>query len=610
MTSIELLAPARDLNTALEAISHGADAVYIGAGRFGARAAAGNSVDEIRQLCHQAHVFRVKVYVTLNTILMDSELEDARQLAWQLYEAGADALIVQDMAFLEMDMPPIPLHASTQINNRTPEQVRCLRDLGFGQVVLARELSLPEMAEIHRLVPDVRLEVFIHGSICVSYNGQCYASQYCFSRSANRGECAQFCRLPFDLEDSEGRVLERQRHLLSLCDMNRSASLEQLLDAGAVSLKIEGRLKDVAYVKNVVAFYRQRLDEIFARRPSDYCRSSLGRHTFGFEPRLGAVFNRGFTDYFLSGRGTGLANILSPKSTGEPVGVVKSITEKYILVDGEAEIANGDGLCFYDDEGCLNGFRVNRVESRRLYPHEMPLGLRVGTTLSRNYNQRLEALLSRPSAERRIPLRFTLSATTDGFSLKAAIPGTAMMFEKSFRYTAEEARSEQRQQIERQLSRIGGTPFVCESVELRSVGNPFIPVSVLTRWRNEVITGLTELCCSQTLSERAEKKATVLVPFSGQTITYLDNVANHLAERFYLRHGAARVEKAMEVAHSAVGKEPLLMRSRYCLLFETGRCLKSDSAAPAQPLYLRLADGRKFRLRFDCLKCEMQVYAV
>ncbi len=609
MTSIELLAPAHDLKTALEAISHGADAIYIGAVRFGARAAAGNTVDDIRQLCHQAHVFRVKVYVTLNTILLDDELETARQLAWQLYEAGADALIVQDMAFLEMDMPPLPLHASTQMNNRTPEQVRWLRDLGFGQVVLARELSLQDMAEIHRAVPDIRLEVFVHGSICVSYNGQCYASQYCFSRSANRGECAQFCRLPFDLEDAEGRVLERQRHLLSLRDMNRSASLEQLLDAGAVSLKIEGRLKDVAYVKNVVAFYRQRLDEIFLRRPADYCRSSLGRHTFSFEPRLKAVFNRGFTDYFLRGRGTGLANLLSPKSTGEPIGVLKSLAERYLMVDSEVEIANGDGLCFYDGEGFLRGFRVNRVEGDRLYPFEMPLGLRVGTPLNRNFNHRFEALLARPSAKRKIPLRWTLARTPNGFSLTATIVG-GIQYEKSFRYSAEEAHSEQRQQIERQLSRLGTTPFVCESVELRSVGNPFIPVSVLSQWRNEVITGLTELCSARTVRERIGEKSAISTPYQGQVITYLGNVANRLAEKFYLRHGAVRVEKAMEVAHSAVGAEPLLMQSRYCILFETGRCLKSSSATLAQPLYLKLTDGRKFRLGFDCLKCEMQVYAV
>ena len=296
MTSIELLAPARDLETARQAILHGADAVYIGADRFGARAGAANSLEDIRTLCQEAHQYSVKIYVTLNTILCDDELEATRQMVWQLYEMGVDALIVQDMALLEMDLPPIPLHASTQMDNHSPEKVEWLSSLGFEQVVLARELSLDDIADIHRRVPQVSLEVFVHGSICVCYNGQCYASQHLFGRSANRGECAQFCRMPFDLVDAEGRVIEEQRYLLSMRDMNRSAHLEQMMDAGVRSFKIEGRLKDIPYVKTVVAHYRQLFDEIFKRRSGEYRRSSYGHSTFTFRPRLETAFNRGYTD--------------------------------------------------------------------------------------------------------------------------------------------------------------------------------------------------------------------------------------------------------------------------------------------------------------------------
>ncbi|MDE6633916.1 MAG: U32 family peptidase, partial [Bacteroidaceae bacterium] len=360
---------------------HGADAVYIGAARFGARADAGNSVEDIRQLVEYAHLYEVKVYVTLNTIIFEKELDDARRLIEQLNEAGTDALIVQDMAvpFLlshkKKNTPVtdkvsplgkvISLHASTQMDNRTAEKVAWLRDLGFEQVVLARELTLNEIQEIHQQVPDVKLEVFVHGAICVSYNGQCYASQHCFGRSANRGQCAQFCRMPFDLIDKDGNVVQRQKHLLSLRDMNRSSDLEALLDTGVSSLKIEGRLKDPTYVKNVVAYYRQKLDEIFQRRP-EFCRSSLGHATFTFAPDPVKSFNRGFTDYFLHGRTTDMANIHTPKNMGEPVGYAQSKNEKErwisITRSTHSPLHNGDGLCFLNNEGQLIGFRVNRTD--------------------------------------------------------------------------------------------------------------------------------------------------------------------------------------------------------------------------------------------------------
>lgn len=606
MTSIELLAPARDLTTALEAIRHGADAVYIGAQRFGARAAAGNSVDDIRELCRQAHVFRVKVYVTLNTILLDDELEATRRLAWDLYEAGVDALIVQDMALLELDLPPIPLHASTQMDNRTADKVRWLRGLGFEQAVLARELTLEEMAAIHREVPEMPLEVFIHGSICVSYNGQCYASQHCFGRSANRGECAQFCRLPFDLEDADGKVIERQRHLLSPRDMNRSADLEALLDAGAVSLKIEGRLKDVGYVKNVVAYYRQALDRIFARRPA-YRRSSLGVHTFHFEPRLEASFNRGFTSYFLHGRTPDLGNPATPKSMGEFVGTVKEVRRDCVVVAGVKPFANGDGLCFLDGDKRLQGFRVNRAENNRLYPQQMPAGLTPRMRLYRNQDHGFEALLARPTAERRIPLRWRLGETEGGFSLSASLPD-GREATLTFDHPHEEARSPQQEGIRRQLARLGETPFVCEDVAVRYAANWFIPGSVLADWRRAVVAALLAQPYERPLRQPAPQSAQP-APFRGQHITYLGNVANQVARGYYLKAGAAQVAMALEADPSAGGGKPLLMTCRYCVLYQLGRCLREGRVPLRQPLYLRLSDGRRFPLQFDCRHCQMKVYA-
>ncbi|MCD8319089.1 MAG: U32 family peptidase, partial [Paraprevotella sp.] len=378
---VELLAPARNWECAVAAVDHGADAVYIGASRFGARASAGNSIEDIARVVAYAHLYWVKVYVTVNTILEDSELDDTKRLIWELYRIGVDALIIQDMALLELDLPPIPLHASTQMDNRTPEKVAFLQRQGFSQVVLAREMSLAEIQAVHDAC-DVPLEVFVHGALCVSYSGQCYVSQHCFGRSANRGECAQFCRLKFDLVDRDGRVIEQGKHLLSLKDMNRSENLERLLQAGVSSFKIEGRLKDAAYVKNVTAGYRRRLDEIFKRHP-EYGRASSGRSVFKFTPCLEKSFNRGFTSYFLDGRTSDMASFHSPKSLGEEVGEVKAVYGKYVVVSGVKSFANGDGLCYLDEQGELKGFRVNRAEANKIYPAEMPR-IRPHTRLFRN----------------------------------------------------------------------------------------------------------------------------------------------------------------------------------------------------------------------------------
>ncbi|MBR3716673.1 MAG: U32 family peptidase, partial [Bacteroidaceae bacterium] len=369
---IELLAPARNLECGIEAVNHGADAVYIGAPKFGARATATNSIEDIAQLVDYAHLYNVRIYVTLNTILKDEELPETETLIWELYRIGVDALIVQDMGITQLNLPPIPLHASTQMDNRTAEKVRFLSEAGFRQVVLARELTLEEIKEIHEACPQTPLEVFVHGALCVSFSGQCYASQACFGRSANRGECAQFCRLPFHLEDAEGKHLVEEKHLLSLKDMNQLDLLESLLDAGATSLKIEGRLKDVDYVKNVTAAYRQRLDAILRRRP-EYMRSSSGTAHLTFEPQVEKSFNRGFTHYFLEGRTRDIFNPHTPKSMGEPMGRVKERHSAFLTVAGVKPFHNGDGVCYLDEKGKLQGFRVNKVDGNRLFPQgEVP----------------------------------------------------------------------------------------------------------------------------------------------------------------------------------------------------------------------------------------------
>jgi len=612
MRSIELLAPAKDLATALEAIRHGADAVYIGAERFGARAAAGNSLDDIRELCRQAHIFRVKVYVTVNTLIYDDELEETRALVWDLYRAGVDALIVQDMALLKMDLPPIPLHASTQMDNRSADKVRWLQSLGFEQTVLARELTLEEIADIHRQVPDMPLEVFVHGSICVSYNGQCYASQYCYQRSANRGECAHFCRLPFNLEDAEGNVIVRQRYLLSMRDMNRSAELEALLDAGASSLKIEGRLKDPAYVKNVVAYYRQQLDAIFKRRPTDYQRASVGEVKLDFTPNPAASFNRGFTNYFLKGRTRDLCNSVTPKSMGERVGTVKDIRPGCIIVSGLKSFSNGDGMCFVDAEGKLQGFRVNRVDNNKLFPLQMPYGLQPRMVLFRNQDQAFERELARPTGERRLGVTWLLRETPEGFSLRLTTL-TQHSVEQQFALPHDKARSPQRQQIERQLCRLGETPYECRGVEVETSDDWFIPSSTLAVWRRELTDRLTgELMDQRVSGERRispNLKRPVRLELKGQTLSYMSNVANHLSREFYLEQGAGKVNMAMEVDPHAGGDRPVIMTCRYCIRYQLGHCSKEGKSPWPEPLYLRSSDGRRFPLRFDCKNCQMLVYA-
>ena len=599
MRALELLAPAKNLEYGIAAIDHGADAVYIGASRFGARAAVGNSVDDIRKLCDYAHPFGAKVYVTVNTIIYDDELESTRQLLADLSEAGADAILVQDMAVLQM-MKNLSLaaHASTQTDNRSVEKVRWLRDIGFSRVVLARELSLDEIKEIHQQVPDVELEVFVNGALCVSYSGLCYASQYCFGRSANRGECAQFCRMQFSLEDAKGREVVRDRYLLSLKDMNRIDHLEELIEAGATSFKIEGRLKDLAYVKNVTAAYNQRLNEIIQRHPDQYCRSSRGECRYSFIPDLKRTFNRGYTTYFLHGRKPDIASMDTPKAMGAFVGTVKEMRHDSFNVAGVASFANGDGLCFLDENRQLVGFRANKVAGNRIYPYRMPQGLKPGVRLYRNNDQEFDRLMSKPSAERRIPIRMALRAVADGFELSATIPDKQC----TLHYPAElqQAQKPPHDNIIRQLTKLGDTIYACEEVDIPADFNYFIPNSLLSDMRRQLVEKLVSQGDGSFVTSRDATRKPLHETYS---YPYLNNIANQVARDFY---GVKEL-----TAYELKGGDGPIMQCRHCLRYTLGYCVKNGGERPQwqEPLSLVLGDGRRFRLEFDCRHCQMNIYA-
>lgn len=608
MIPIELLSPARDLECGKAAIDHGADAVYIGAPQFGARASAGNSVADIAELCRYAHQFGARVYVTVNTIVYDRELEAIRGLLSEIEKAGADAVLVQDMAVLSMLRDTsMSAHASTQTDNRTVEKVGWLRDIGFSRVVLARELSVSEIAEIHSAVPDIELEVFVHGALCVSFSGLCYASQYCFGRSANRGECAQFCRLKFGLEDSTGRIVDRERYYLSLKDMNQCGNLERLVAAGATSFKIEGRLKDVAYVKNVTAAYSERLNEIIKRHPDKYCRASFGICNYTFAPNLDKTFNRGYTGYFIDGRQPGIASMDTPKAKGEFVGHVKEIRGVSLTVSGVASFANGDGLCFINGEGNLEGFRVNKVVNNRLFPLKMPSGLRSGMSLYRNNDQEFERVLSKPSSVRKIDIAMRLAVAEVGFTLSAWIPGGPSA-EFCFEAERQEARQPQRDNVVRQLTRLGNTVYKCNEVDIPDGFNYFIPSSLLVEARRRVVRMLEEETARWLIAKRRKGVDNGSAVPKYRRFGYLHNVSNIESKRFYASHGLDVASEAFEQRAVDGG---ILMQCRHCIKYSLGFCERRGGSRPdwKEPLFLSLADGRRFRLEFDCTHCQMNVYA-
>ena len=555
MTPLELLAPAKNLACGIAAIDHGADAVYIGAPKF--------------------------VY--------DDELEQVRGLIDELAAIGVDAVLVQDMGLLQfMDGKPFEIHASTQTDNRTADKVRWLKQLGFSRAVLARELSAEEIAEIHRQVPDIELEVFVHGALCVSYSGICYASQHCFQRSANRGECAQFCRMRFSLVDADGTEIEHERYLLSLKDMNQSDNLDKLIEAGAVSFKIEGRLKDVAYVKNVTAAYSERLNAYIRKHPDEYCRASKGRCEYTFTPNLNRTFNRGYTTYFVNGRQPDIASFDTPKAVGEFVGRVKEIRNDSFNVAGTASFANGDGLCFLNSDRQFEGFRANRVAGNRIFPFKMPAGLRPGMALYRNNDQEFERILSKPSAARKIAITVALRAVDDGFELSAN--GVTVHFDAEHQL----AQKSPRENIVRQLSKLGDTIYECAEVVVPDDFNFFIPNSQLSDMRRQLIDAMGQ-------AKRDVKQARVGKNPGVKELSYQNNISNHQSAAFY----GTNVLSAYELK----GGDGPIMQCRHCLRYSLGYCVKRGGKRPTwrEPLSLVLGDGRRFRLEFDCQHCQMNV---
>ena len=667
----------------MAAIEHGADAVYIGASRFGARQSAGNSVEDIGKLCEYAHRYGATVHVTINTIIYNDEFDDTLALVRELVDVGVDAFLLQDMGLMSKVREIVPdtvaLHASTQCDTRTWEKAQWLSQQGFDRVVLARELSAEEINDIHKRLPELELEAFVHGALCVSYSGVCYVSQYSFGRSANRGACAQFCRLAFDLKDSDGKTIEHQRHLLSLKDMSQIDNLETLMRSGACAFKIEGRLKDINYVKNVVSAYSKRIDEIISKHPGEFRRASLGRVRYSFTPDLKKTFNRGYTNYFLKGRQADIFSPDTPKALGEFVGRVKEIRRDSFNVSSTANFANGDGLCFLsrdvDSQSTrLEGFRVNRAVGNRLYPFKMPRGLKPGMGLYRNQDQAFDKELSGKTAERKIAIKmwFGVSSETSpnpskgGECLtdsrgtiwaKAEVIGSSTPNQISNERISNEhpvrlspplggaggglqlAQKPQRDNIIRQLTKLGNTVYECAEVEIVDGADKyFIPSSMLAELRRMVIEELDKRVMNMqrmTIYRNTKRKLSepkpqfsMVNPSQYQQLPYLYNISNDAARKFYEQQGLTKAEPAFEIQYPtgvANGSEPsgksfsikgdkevvshLLMQCRHCIRYSLGYCVKRGGQKPTwrEPLFLELPDKRRFRLEFDCKNCQMNV---
>ncbi len=624
---LELLSPARDADIGIEAVNHGADAVYIGGPSFGARTSADNSVKEIGRLARYAHRFNSRIFVTMNTILRDDELEPARKLAWQLYDAGVDALIIQDMGLLEIDLPPIQLHASTQTDIRTPEKARFLQDVGLSQIVLARELTLEQIAAI-RGATDVErctIEFFIHGALCVAYSGQCYISHAHTGRSANRGDCSQACRLPYQVTDSQGRFIAHDQHVLSMKDNNQSDNLRALIDAGVRSFKVEGRYKDMGYVKNITAHYRTLFDAILEERP-ELARSSSGRCSFTFTPDPNQNFNREFTDYFVQGRKDDIGAFDSPKNPGQAIGWVTRTGPNFVEIETSnpaTVLHNGDGLCYYDLQKELVGVQINRAEPLaagaighwRVFPKDPVVGfrdLRKGTQLNRNRDMDWVRGLERKSAERRIGIWLRLDQTADGIALTlmdedghSATATTALPFEAAKDPAQATAR------LRENLSRLGETAFAPVDVALNLSGPWFVPASVSNALRRDAVAALE--AARAVAWQRLPRAMPVEPPatYPEDTLTYLANVYNRRARDFYARHGVKLIAAAYE-SHEEEG-EVSLMITKHCVRWSMSLCPKQAKGVTgvqgtirAEPLTL-INGNDHLSLRFDCKPCEMHV---
>ncbi|MFN4044183.1 peptidase U32 family protein [Limnobacter sp.] len=630
---LELLAPARDVEIGRQAILHGADAVYLGGPVFGARANAANSVADIAKLVEFAHRYHARIFTTINTILHDAELEEARKLVWQLYDAGVDALIIQDMGLLEMDLPPIQLHASTQCDIRTVEKAKFLADSGFSQLVLARELTVEEIAAVHAAVGDsATIEYFIHGALCVAFSGQCYISHAETGRSANRGDCSQACRLPYTLTDQSGAVVAFDKHLLSMKDNNQSGNLEHLIDAGVRSFKIEGRYKDMAYVKNITAHYRILLDEIMEQR-GEFTRASSGTTRHYFRPDPDRNFHRGSTDYFASGRKIDIGAFDSPKFIGQPIGHVVAVNDKSIDIQTSDELNNGDGLNFMRKREVV-GLHVNRAEKLhskgsgensgqsvyRVFPKD-PInsygGLKAGLPMHRNRDHAWDMALTKESAERRIGLWLTLTEWMEGNVLKGLQlsltdeDGIASVAQVEMNLELAKQADTAVDSIKTHLGKLGGTDFSALGLNVHLSQSWFVPASVLNGMRRDAIEALSAERVAAW--QRPARKAPVqpYVEYPEKSLSFLANVYNEKAREFYKKHGVQMIAAAYE-AHEEAGEVPVMI-TKHCLRFSFNLCPKQakgvkgvQGQVKAEPMVLVNGD-QKYTLKFDCKPCEMHI---
>ena len=612
---IELLSPAKNADFGIEAINHGADAVYIGGPAFGARAKAPNTVQDIARLVMHAHRYHAEVFVALNTIFHDNELEGVRQLVHQLYDAGVDALIVQDMGLLTMDLPPIQMHASTQTDIRTVEKAVFLDQVGFSQLVLARELDIRTVKQIADYT-TANLEYFIHGALCVAFSGQCFISHAHTGRSANRGECSQECRLPYTLEDQKGRIIGKDKHYLSMKDNDQSANLSALIDAGVSSFKIEGRYKDLPYVKNATAHYRLLLDDILQERP-DLAKSSAGYATYTFNPQPEKTFNRSATDYFANGRQADIGAFDTPKFAGEELGKVTKVGKNFIEVSTDVELHNGDGVCFFDVHKELVGLRVNTAQrittfTQRLFPNEMPADIRNNTIIYRNRDHAFMRLLEKESATRKMALSINFYETRDGFALTVTDEQgfNATVQCPAEKQAANDAAKAENSLIEN-LSKLGSTDFVAKEVNLEIAQMWFVPASVANNLRREAIEQLVQV---RALGyERPAFRPAVEPPaiYPENSLSYLANVYNQQARTFYKKHGVKLIAKAYE-ANEELGEVPVMI-TKHCLRFSHGLCPKEakgvigvQGTVTAEPMTL-ISGNDRYTLKFDCKPCEMHV---
>lgn len=607
---LELLAPAKNAEFGMEAILHGADAVYIGGPAFGARYSAGNTVDDIKRLCDFAHRYNAQVFVAINTTMSDDELDVAEKLIWELYEAGADALIIQDMGILKLNIPPIALHASTQMDNRTPEKAAFLEQVGFSQVVLARELTLPQIRAVAKST-KMQLEFFIHGALCVSYSGLCNISHSYSGRSANRGACTQMCRLPCNMTTRQGEVIVENEHLLSPKDNNQTDNLEALIDAGVRSFKIEGRLKDLSYVKNITTHYRQELDKIMARCP-ELSNMSHGRCAHNFIPNPDKSFNRGKTDYFVNERTDGLSDFQTPKYMGEEVGTVESIGKDHFTVNSNITFNNADGLGYFvedhkkavmsDDK--TEGLRVNRADGNKLFVLNMPESLKVGMKLYRNHDHVFETLLSKPSSKRIIDVSMALSAVEHGFSLRVDDHlGSVVTVHTEFEHQETKDSERSLATLKKQLGKLGSTDYLLTSLETNGVEQYFLPAGVLNGLRRDAIEALNGARFENYVRPKAWQRNDDAV-YPTNSLSFLDNVANQKARDFYTEHGVIHIEDAYEL--NKVTEDAPLMVTRHCLRYNFNLCPKEVPNIKAEPLMIEIGNDT-LKLVFDCVKCEMMV---